>query len=100
MLVSSPGPILPNGWGHSIATKHRGGSIRWDGSGAVFWDRSIHDTNHVILWKEVTTSVGEILSYVSALLNDWGVMPFIKTSMLIVTVIGTIVLIRRMAVGS
>lgn len=45
-------------------------------------------------------TVAEILSYVGALLNDWGVMPFIKAMMIIISVIGTIALIRSLAMRS
>jgi len=45
-------------------------------------------------------TVAQILSYVTALLNDWGVMPFIQAGMVILTVISAIVYIRRLSAGS
>ena len=45
-------------------------------------------------------TVGTILSYVNALLIDWGVMPFITAGLVIMTVISAIVYIRRLVTGS
>ena len=45
-------------------------------------------------------TVLQILGYVTALLQDWGVMPYIQAGLLLITVIGAIVLIRRLATGS
>ena len=45
-------------------------------------------------------SVAQILAYVNALLVDWGVMPFIQASMVILTVVAAIVYIRRLGTGS
>lgn len=45
-------------------------------------------------------NVLEILSYVNALLTDWGVMPFIQAGLVLLTVISAIVYIRRLGAGS
>lgn len=45
-------------------------------------------------------SIAEILGWVSALLTDWGVMPFIQAGLIILTVISAIVYIRRLGAGS
>lgn len=45
-------------------------------------------------------SVMQIMSYVNALLQDWGVMPFIQAGLLVLTVVGVVVMIRRLTSGS
>jgi len=45
-------------------------------------------------------TVSTILSYVNALLIDWGVMPFIQAGLIVLTVVSAIVYIRRLGTGS
>ena len=45
-------------------------------------------------------TVGQILGYVNQMLVDWGVMPFIQAGLVILTVVGAIVYLRRLGVGS
>ena len=44
--------------------------------------------------------MGQILGYVNQLMIDWGVMPFIVAGMVVMTVLGVIVLVRRIWLGS
>lgn len=52
--------------------------------------------------KEAHTdlSVGQILGYINQLLIDWHIMPYLTVMLILVSVIGTIVLIRRLWIGS
>lgn len=45
-------------------------------------------------------TIGEVLGYVNQLLVDWHVMPFIVAGFIVMVVTGTIVLIRRVWLGS
>lgn len=45
-------------------------------------------------------NVGQILGYVTQLMNDWGIMPFVQAGLVILTVMAAIVMLRRMGVGS
>lgn len=58
----------------------------------------------IIKGKEVNTTgnltVGQILGYVNQMMVDWGVMPYIQALMILLAVIGGIVLVRRLWLGS
>lgn len=40
-------------------------------------------------------TVPEILSYITQILRDWGVMPFIQAAMLVVSVAAVYAVVRR-----
>jgi hypothetical protein len=45
-------------------------------------------------------TVPQILAYVNQMIIDWGMLPYIQAAMLLLIVVGTIVLIRRLFLGS
>lgn len=45
-------------------------------------------------------TVGQILGYVTQLATDWGLMPYIQAGLIVMTVIGTFVALRRLMQGA
>ncbi|MEO5351053.1 MAG: hypothetical protein H7836_15630 [Magnetococcus sp. YQC-3] len=45
-------------------------------------------------------TIGQVLGYVNQLLVDWHIMVFIQAGLLLLVVIGAIVFIRRLWLGS
>lgn len=45
-------------------------------------------------------SVAQVLGYVTAIAQDWGLMPYIQAGILFMVVIGTFVGLRRLFNGS
>lgn len=45
-------------------------------------------------------TIPQILGYTTQLLTDWGAMPYIQAGLLVMSVVGMIVFIRRLWLGS
>ena len=45
-------------------------------------------------------SVGQVLGYVTSLMNDWGISSIIQAALLILVTVGTFVAVRRLLQGS
>jgi hypothetical protein len=44
--------------------------------------------------------VGQILGYVTAIANDWGIMPYIQAGIMILVAFGAFTALRRLLNGS